>query len=142
MTPLMSNTDLTACEAACIRLCFDFAHGIDAQDHARVAGAFAPDAVFDHLTGRFEGSAGVMRMLASRPAELVTRHMCTNIEIKPAGPLKASGRCYAAVFRATSADGKLPLSPVMPIVVEYHDEFGLIDGRWYITYRKTVPIFA
>lgn len=138
----MSNSDPAACEAACIRLCLDFAQGIDAQDGDRVAWVFAPNAIFDHLTGRFEGRAGVRRMLASRPAELVTRHMCTNIEIKPADHSKASGRCYAAVFRATSTDGKLPLPPVTPIFVEYHDEYGLIDGRWYVTYRKTVPIFA
>lgn len=138
----MSDTTSSACEESCTRLCFDFANGVDARDNDRVAGVFAPTAVFDHLAGRFEGREGVMRMLASRPADLVTRHMCTNIEIKSTGPAMARGRCYTAVFRATSDGGKLPLSPVTPLFVEYHDEYGLIDGRWYITYRKTVPVFA
>jgi hypothetical protein len=138
----MSDTSPSACEAACSRLCLDFANGIDAFDHCRCASVFALDAVFEHVTGRFEGRDGVMRMLTSRPTSMVIRHMCTNIDIKPIGPTKARGRCYAAVFRATSDDGKLPLPPVAPLFVEYHDEYGLIDGRWYITHRKTVPIFA
>ena len=138
----MSETLLAACEVACARLCLDFANGIDARDHDRCAGVFAPDAVFDHVTGRIDGRDGVMRMLASRPAGMVIRHLCTNIDITPNGPTKATGRCYAAVFRATSDDGKLPLSPVVPLMVEYHDEYALVEGRWYITYRKTVPVFA
>ena len=138
----MSDRASSSCEAACVRLCLDFANGIDSYNNERVADTFAPDAIFDHVAGRFEGREGVLRMLASRPVDLVTRHMCTNIEVKPTGQTTASGRCYAAVFRATSADGKLPLPPVTPLFVEYHDEYGLIDGRWYITHRKTVPVFV
>jgi hypothetical protein len=138
----MSDYPVPACEAACIRLCLDFVDGIDAGNHDRCASSFSLNAVFDHITGRIEGRDAVKRMLASRPAGLVTRHMCTTMDIEPIGPTKARGRCYVAVFRATSEDGKLPLPPVKPLFVEYHDEYDFIDGRWYITYRKTVPIFA
>ena len=77
----MSEISLPPCEAACTRLCLDFANGIDARDHERCANVFASDAVFDHITGRIEGRDGVMRMLQSRPADMVIRHMCTNIDI-------------------------------------------------------------
>ena len=138
----MSEISLPPCEAACTRLCLDFANGIDARDHERCANVFASDAVFDHITGRIEGRDGVMRMLQSRPADMVIRHMCTNIDITPTGPTKATGRCYAAVFRSTADDRKLPLAPVVPLMVEYHDEYALVEGRWAIRYRKTVPVFA
>jgi hypothetical protein len=138
----MPEMSLPACEAACARLCLDFANGIDARDHERCANVFATDAVFDHVTGRIEGRAGVMSMLASRPTNMVIRHLCTNIDITPTGPTTATGRCYTAVLRTTSEDGKLPVAPVLPLMVEYHDEYALVEGRWTIIYRKTVPIFA
>ena len=138
----MSLSSAMPCEAACSQLCLNFANAIDARDDDRCAEVFAPHSIFDHLTGRITGRDGVKAMLAARPAGVVTRHLCTNIGIERIGTTKAKGRCYVAVFRAASDDGKLPLPPVMPLVVEYHDEYELIDGSWYITYRKTVPVFV
>ena len=138
----MTQTADEECVTACTKLCVDFANGVDARLDQKVASLFSPRGRFDHITGSFEGRDAILEMLRQRPQNMVTRHLCTNIDVTPQGESQAHGRSYITVFLVADSDGKLPLKPVLPLFVEYHDLYVKVDGRWAIQQRRPIPVFV
>jgi len=123
-------------EAACVRLCVDFANHLDARRHDAVPELFTEDGVLDRMGAVFAGRDGLAQFLAARPADAVTRHLCTNIRVHfdAADPDAATGSCYVLFFRgAPEQGGARALGP--PSVVEYHDRYQRTPRGWRIRER-------
>jgi ketosteroid isomerase-like protein len=126
-------------EAACARLCIDFANHLDARRYERVLGLFTEDAALDRMGSVSQGRAEIARFLAGRPVQTTTRHVCSNIRVsfegEPEG--EAGGVCYVLFFQgADDADGGAPRLSGPPSVVEYHDRFRRTPDGWKIHSRR------
>ncbi|QSI33254.1 hypothetical protein GNX71_28270 [Variovorax sp. RKNM96] len=126
-------------EAACARLCVDFAHHLDARRYEQVLALFTEDATLDRMGAVSQGRAEIARFLASRPTQITTRHVCTNISVsvEDATEGEATGACYVLFFQGSggSADAAAQLSGP-PSVVEYHDTFSRTAEGWKIQTRR------
>ena len=130
-------------EADCTRLCIDFAYHLDARRYAGVLDLFTADGKFDRLGTVFGGRDEISRFLEGRPADVVTRHLCTNIRISVQSADEATGVCYVLFFSGKAgADARLPIPPSPPGVVEYHDIFSRTAAGWRIRERRIAPVFA
>ena len=138
----MNATDLSD-EASCTRLCNDFMHYIDQRQYDRVAELFTEDGRFDRKGTVYTGRDAIRQLFEARPADVVIRHLCTNIRITLRSENEASGQCYAVFFKGTAgSDAELPVVPSPAAVTEYHDEYVRTPSGWRIRERRTKPIFA
>jgi len=139
---MTSQNDAFDAEADCMRLCVDFANGVDARDYPRVVELFAPDGVLLTPAKAFRGHAGIADFLRARPLAMVTRHLCTNFRITPQLQGTATGVCYVVCFKTScAADPEYPLKTPAPLVAEYHDTFVQTDTGWRIRERRINPVF-
>ncbi|MDM0004931.1 nuclear transport factor 2 family protein [Variovorax sp. J22G73] len=123
-------------EAACARLCVDFANHLDARRYAQVLDLFTEDAALDRMGTVSAGREEIARFLAARPEDVNTRHVCSNIRVSFDAPDQATGVCYVLFFQGTGdAAGVAQLSGP-PSVVEYHDRFLRTTGGWKILSRR------
>lgn len=126
-------------EAACARLCIDFANHLDARRYEQVLDLFTDDAALDRMGSVSQGRAEIARFLAGRPVQVVTRHVCSNIRVsfedEPEG--EAGGVCYVLFFQGAEDAGGGPAHLAgPPSVVEYHDRFRRTAGGWKIHSRR------
>jgi hypothetical protein len=126
---------------ACERVSIRFANAIDHRDYPAVLDLFAEDGTLDRLGTRFTGRAALSAWLESRPTNVVTRHVCTNIDIEPSGPSRASGITYFTYYKAEGAEGQVCDSAGPDLVGEYHDSFVLTLSGWKILERKVMVVF-
>lgn len=122
-------------EAACTRLCIDFAYHLDARRYEAVLDLFTEDGSLDRMGTLFAGRAALEGFLAARPARVTTRHLCTNIRVSFDTEDYAVGSCYVLLFQG-SADAGGPTMAGPPMVVEYHDRFTRTDVGWRIQERR------
>ena len=138
----MNLEEKLRCERECTRLCNDFAWAVDTFHYDAFVSLFMPDGVFDRAGQVSRGGVEIRRFLNARPADRVTRHVCTNIRIDPVSPEVAVGNCYTLVFVAQAdAAASLPLPTPLPMVVEYHDEYSHSAEGWKIQSRKLKIVF-
>ncbi|MEJ7687383.1 MAG: nuclear transport factor 2 family protein [Variovorax sp.] len=122
-------------EAACARLCVDFANNLDARRYQQVLDLFAEDGTLDRMGTAFVGRQEIGRFLASRPTGVTTRHLCTNIRVIFDNEAHAVGSCYVLFFQGTGDEGTPKMSQA-PSVVEYHDRFKRTGAGWKIQERR------
>jgi hypothetical protein len=126
-------------EAACARLCVDFANHLDARRYEQVLDLFTEDAALDRMGNVSAGREDIARFLAARPADVTTRHVCSNIRVSfdAASEDEAGGVCYVLFFQGTgeACAGAAQLSGP-PSVVEYHDRFLRTAVGWRIRSRR------
>jgi ketosteroid isomerase-like protein len=128
------------CREMCERLSIAFANNIDRGDYPAVLDLFAEDAVLDRMGTIIRGRSALSAWLHSRPEDILTRHVCTNIEIAQNGPAAAEGRTYFTFYKAAgTADGCEIDGPEM--IGEYHDSFILTVQGWKILKRKITVVF-
>jgi ketosteroid isomerase-like protein len=135
-----SSIGETNCREMCERLSVAFANNIDRRDYPAVLDLFAEDAVLDRVGTIIRGKSALSAWLESRPNNIVTRHICTNIDIVQNGPEAAEGRSYFTFYKAdaTADVGEID-GPEM--IGEYHDTFIWTAKGWRILKRKVVVIF-
>ncbi|MDM0044428.1 nuclear transport factor 2 family protein [Variovorax dokdonensis] len=122
-------------EAACARLCVDFANHLDARRYDEVLELFPIDGVLDRMGTVFSGRQALRSFLDARATDVTTRHLCTNIRVRFEGPDDASGFCCVLFFQGRAGEGAaVALGP--PSVVEYHDRFTRANGAWLIQERR------
>jgi hypothetical protein len=68
-------------ETACQQLSIRFADAVDRWDYDPVISLFVPDGALNRWGTRIVGQAALREWLNSRPREVVTRHVCTNIQV-------------------------------------------------------------
>ena len=122
-------------EAACARLCVDFANHLDAQRYAAVLDLFTEGGTLDRMGTVFAGRVALEGFLASRPTDVTTRHLCTNIRVHFDAADEATGFCCVLFFQARAEAG-VPKALGPPSIVEYHDRFRRTAAGWRIEERR------
>jgi ketosteroid isomerase-like protein len=128
------------CREMCERLSVAFANNIDRRDYPAVLDLFAEDAVLDRLGTIIRGKSALSAWLESRPDDILTRHICTNIDIVQNGPAAAEGRTYFTFYKAPATADIVAIDGPETIG-EYHDSFILTAQGWKILKRKIILIF-
>lgn len=138
----MTNQEQLACERQCTRLCHDFAWLVDACQYDGFVDLFAADGAFERAGQVSLGHEAIRQFLAARPADRVTRHLCTNIRIDMTTPATATGTCTALMFQAPAAlQAHLPLAAATPLIVDYEDVYQLTGSGWKFKHRRVQVIF-
>ena len=130
------------CEAACTRLCIDFANLIDARDYPRFAALFTQDAVWVRPEQTLHGRENILAYLQTRPAHAVTRHICGNIRITPVTDSGATGTSYVMYFHAAGGAENLPAVTPLPLIGVYHDVYARTPEGWRMRDRRIKVVFA
>ena len=128
------------CRATCERLSIAFANNIDRRDYPALLDLFADDAFVDRMGTIIRGKPALSAWLESRPADIVTRHVCSNIEIVQRGPDRAEGVTYFTFYKAAGTTDICDIEGP-ELVGEYHDLFVLTEQGWKFRSRKITIIF-
>jgi hypothetical protein len=131
-------------ERACERLIVDFLRRLDLGDPATVAELFTPDGVWEWPQGarRIEGRQALREYFGSRPADRLSRRMCTNILVTVDSPTTAAATSYFATYRVDGYTGGM-LPPRLPANVgHYEDTFRKENGTWLLATRTTFLPFG
>ncbi|GAA1120341.1 nuclear transport factor 2 family protein [Kitasatospora arboriphila] len=129
--------DRLLAEHACERLLIDFLHRLDLGEPGTVAELFTPDGVWEWPAGerRIEGRDALRGYFASRPADRLSRRLCSNVLVDVHSPTTATATSYFATYRVDGWTGDM-LPPRLPVNVgHYEDTFRRTDGRWLLATR-------
>jgi len=137
MAPATGEAD---CRETCERLSIAFANTIDRRDYPALLDLFAEDAVVDRMGTIIRGKPALSAWLESRPADIVTRHVCSNIAIVQRGPEAAEGLTYFTFYKAVATPDICEIDGP-ELVGEYHDSFVLTEQGWKFQSRKIAVIF-
>lgn len=128
-------------EHACQKVMLKSISTFDGRDFSGFAGLFAPDGVFvraNQPDAPLLGREAIQAALQSRPADRLTRHLCTNIEIDVVDADHAVGRCYLYLFSASASEpdqvGGRPADPTQRLG-EYLDQYVRTPEGWRIARR-------
>lgn len=117
-------------------LIYEYAVRLDQGDLDGVGRLFAHADV--HLPGRSAPVSNNPKLLSELFRDFVrlydgkprTRHMMSNVQIRPNGPNRAVAHVYVMVFQQTA---DLPLQPI--IGGDYKDRFEKVDNVWRFSER-------
>ncbi|MFF4607193.1 nuclear transport factor 2 family protein [Streptomyces sp. NPDC001339] len=136
--------DRLLAERACERLILEFIRHLDLGDPRAVAELFTADGVWEWPAGgrRIEGRAALRDYFGSRPADRLSRRMCTNILVTVDSAVTAAATTYFATYRVDGyTDGMVP--PQLPANLgHYEDTFRKDDGSWRLATRTTFLPFG
>ncbi|MBT2233565.1 nuclear transport factor 2 family protein [Nonomuraea sp. NEAU-A123] len=141
LTPI----DRLLAERACERLILTFIHRLDLGRPSSVADLFTPDGVWEwpYDGRRVQGREALRDYFGSRPADRLSRRMCTNILVTVDSPSTATATTYLATYRVDGyAEGAL-LPPRLPANIgHYEDTFHRMKGSWLLARRTLVLPFG
>jgi SnoaL-like domain len=132
-------------ERACERLVLELVHRLDLGEPGTVAELFTPDGVWQwpYDGRRAQGREAIRAYFGSRPADRLSRRMCSNILITVDSPDRASGTTYFATYRVDGYTGGSIVPPRPPTNMgHYEDTFRRIDGTWLLDTRTLVLPFG
>ncbi|MFE4532917.1 nuclear transport factor 2 family protein [Streptomyces anulatus] len=136
--------DRLIAERACERLVVEFVRTLDLGEPGDVAELFTPDGVWEWAEGnrRIEGRDALRAYFGARPADRLSRRLCTNILVTLTSASSATASTYFTTYRVDGhAGGMLP--PRLPVQVgHYEDTFRKADGRWLLGARATFLDFG
>jgi hypothetical protein len=135
MDPLQRNS----IELACAKLCNAYALRLDAYDYDRFIELWSKDAVLDLFGREFSGLPAIRTFLEGREAEMICRHIVTNIEVDVLDAETAKGTCYTASYRVQNGLGSEP-GPLTPptFLMDCHSLFKLDPKRGWVFTRRNV----
>ncbi len=131
-------------ERACERLVLDFVRRLDLGEPSTVAELFTADGVWEWPDGdrRIQGRDALRDYFGSRPADRLSRRLCTNILVTVVSPTTASATTYFATYRVDGhTEGMLPPRPPAN-VGHYEDTFRKVGGRWLLATRTAFIPFG
>lgn len=124
-------------EADCIRLCVDWANGIDARRYDEVLDLFTEDGVIDRMGVIFDGRTAIKEFLFARPQSGTTAHISANARVTFEGHDVAKGFSYVLFFQGSGGDAGSPVVVAgLPSIIEYHDQYRRTHGGWRIERRS------
>lgn len=130
------STSFTEIERACRRLVQQFALYVDNRQSAAVAGLFTPDGIFERGGGIHRGAEAIQALVETRPPDIATFHVMSNILVEPDGQGGAQAISSFQFYRWTMRDP----SPAVPAVLGYYqDQFANTADGWRIA-RRTVRV--
>lgn len=120
-----------------------YGHLADQREHGAFAELFAPDGEWIRPGMHMHGREEIFRFMDARPAEALTRHVVGSICIDVIDADHARGMSYTTVYRERKFQGRLPVPLAQPeMVVDYHDDYVRIAGRWHIAKRHATVVFS
>ena len=133
-------------EAACRALVEAYAMARDQVDVGAYAALFARGAEFVMEDTQVRGPTAIAAQMQQRARGTVTRHLMSTAHFHQEGPEKVTGLSYFIVYAEPVAEDAPSTGPIKTpgerAVVEYHDEFVLVDGTWKFLRREVKPIFV
>ncbi|MEV7372942.1 nuclear transport factor 2 family protein [Streptomyces sp. NPDC090301] len=136
--------DQLLAERACERLIIEFVHRLDLGDPSSVAELFAQDGAWQWPAGdrRITGRDALRIYFGSRPADRLSRRVCTNILVTVTSADTATATTYFTTYRVDGySEGLVPPQP--PVQVgHYEDTFRRVDGTWLLSARTLFLSFA
>ncbi|RPK88498.1 MULTISPECIES: nuclear transport factor 2 family protein [Streptomyces] len=129
--------DRLIAERACERLVVEFVRTLDLGEPGDVAELFTPDGVWVWAEGdrRIEGRDALRAYFGARPADRLSRRLCTNILVTLTSASTATASTYFTTYRVDGHTGGM-LPPRLPVQVgHYEDRFRKVDGRWLLAER-------
>ncbi|MFB6441267.1 nuclear transport factor 2 family protein [Streptomyces sp. NPDC056411] len=144
VTDALDPMDRLVAERACERLIIEFVRRLDLGDPSEVAELFTVDGVWEWAEGdrRIQGRDALRTYFGSRPADRLSRRICTNIGVTLTSESTATATSYFTTYRVDGHSGGM-LPPQLPTQVgHYEDTFRKVDGRWLLSTRATFLAFA
>ncbi|MCX5339030.1 nuclear transport factor 2 family protein [Streptomyces atratus] len=146
----MSTSDLDLmerllAERACERLILELVRRLDLGEPSTVSDLFTPDGVWEwpYDQRRIEGREALREYFGSRPADRLSRRMCTNILVTVESPDTATATTYFATYRVDGYTENTLVPPRPPANIgHYQDTFRKIDGTWLLAKRTLVLPFG
>ncbi|MFG3255388.1 nuclear transport factor 2 family protein [Streptomyces sp. NPDC048172] len=132
-------------ERACKRVILELVRRLDLGEPSTVSELFTPDGVWEwpYDGRRIEGREALRAYFGGRPADRLSRRMCTNILVTLDSPRTASATTYFATYRVDGyTDGTL-VPPRLPANIgHYEDTFRKVEGAWLLATRTLVLPFG
>uniref|UniRef100_A0AAU2K1L0 Nuclear transport factor 2 family protein n=1 Tax=Streptomyces sp. NBC_00049 TaxID=2903617 RepID=A0AAU2K1L0_9ACTN len=144
-TEALDPTDRLIAERACERLVLEFVHALDLGEPAEVAELFTEDGVWEWAWDdrRFQGREALRAYFGSRPADRLSRRLCTNILVTLTSASTATATTYFTTYRVDGHTDGGYMPPQIPTQVgHYEDAFRKVDGRWLLSRRSLFLSFA
>ena len=133
-------------EWECRRLALRFTWLSDHQDWAGACRLLTDNAEFARPTdpgNPLVGRQAIQGAFEARPAERITRHICTNVLIEVTSDSTATGSLYALLYTGNVADRAEPIvADARQPVGEFNDEYVRIESGWRIAARRGKIIFS
>ncbi|WP_097974681.1 nuclear transport factor 2 family protein [Streptomyces sp. gb14] len=131
--------DRLIAERACERLVVEFVRRLDLGEPGEVAELFTPDGLWEWAEGdrRIEGRDALRTYFAGRPADRLSRRLCTNILVTLTSASTATASTYFTTFRVDGHTGGM-----LPPRRRYEDTFRKAEGRWLLAARELFLDFA
>ncbi|GES31488.1 nuclear transport factor 2 family protein [Streptomyces angustmyceticus] len=144
VTEALGPTDRLIAERACERLITEFVHKLDLGEPGEVAELFTEDGVWEWAEGdrRIQGRDALRSYFGSRPADRLSRRICTNVLVTLTSAATATATTYFTTYRVDGHTGGF-MPPRAPTQVgHYEDTFLKVDGRWLLSSRSLFLAFA
>ncbi|MFF2217605.1 nuclear transport factor 2 family protein [Streptomyces antibioticus] len=144
VTEALNPTDRLLAERACERLIVEFVHKLDLGDPGDVADLFTNAGYWEWVEGdrRIEGRDALRSYFAGRPADRLSRRICTNILVTVTSESTATATTYFTTYRVDGHTGGLvpPRAPTQ--IGHYEDTFLKAEGHWLLSSRSLHLAFA
>lgn len=137
----MRSEDAMLIEHECEKVLMRSIRTFDERDWEGFANVFAQDGVFfraNQPTQPLTGREAILASLKSRPADRLTRHLCTNVQIEAIDKDHAKGLCYLYLFSATATPPEKAIggpADAVQRIGEYSDEYVRTAEGWKIARR-------
>jgi hypothetical protein len=142
----MRSEDQMLIERACEQVLMRSIRTFDERNWRGFADTFATDGVFvraNQPNQPLVGREAILAALQARPADRLTRHLCTNVQIEVLDSDHAKGLCYLYLFSAAATPPEKAIGgPADPLqrIGEYADEYVRTPQGWRISRRVGVII--
>ncbi|WP_406135061.1 nuclear transport factor 2 family protein [Streptomyces sp. NBC_01089] len=136
--------DRLLAERACERLITEFVRRLDLGEPGGVAELFTVDGVWEWAEGdrRIQGREALRAYFGSRPADRLSRRVCTNILVTVVSGSEATATTYFTTYRMDGHTGGMAPPRIPTQVGHYEDAFRKVGGEWLLSTRSTFLAFA
>ncbi len=130
-------------QAQCMALIHAFCSFIDHGQPQQVVDLFSEDGVFERRGVALRGRAQIAAAMAARSAQVITRHICSNIMLRAESAERITGVTYFQLFRHDRSTGTVSPAPsdLLEAIGEYQDVFERTAQGWRFAHRVAVPVF-
>lgn len=139
----MNENERMAIEWQCARLANNYANRLDAYDYPGFLELFSDDAILNMLGREYAGKAAIAAWLDGREADMVCRHLVTNVTTDVIDERHATGFNYTISYRVRGWRGREPaLFEAPTFLVEYRSVFVRGSSGWLFARRGVSAALA
>ena len=143
----MTPAERQIIEWECRQLALRFTAMSDRQEWQAACALLTEDAVFARPTdpdNPLVGREQIQAAFEARPAERVTRHICTNLVMTARSEMQVSGHLYALLYTGDRSDDEtgIIVADDKQLVGEFEDDYVRTEHGWRIAKRVGKLIFS